>query len=386
LNEKIGLDICVEDFSFERSLANLPLICKVVTSDASIKADCFDLLCVFVTDLGIQAIRFLFVMNLMPTLLPTLISAMNSAKPLFKKSKIAWILGAFTTAGHTATKTLIDHRAIPALVKQSTSSKIDTVSRASLHALGLIARVSVQCRDKVLEAGAMRALERQLTRSCNDWDSLLKSVSTLSMLCKGAPPPDFVYTGFWLAQLQTFLDPTLDWKRWFKDRQISNGHPSATVDIPPCCDEVLRICCSTLVYLCCGPTNLIEVMNAKGIFDRLLSLLDHNSDAVNILVLQAIGRLVIRGKPFISPIINGGILRRLMPFLSKDGERYGVNIRRDACQIISTVVMCDNKGLKILALTIDDSALVLLGALPFDTATALYGLKALKKVSKIYFL
>ena len=44
--------------------------------------------------------------------------------------------------------------------------------------------------------------------------------------------------------------------------------------------------------------------------------------------------------------------------------------------------MCDNKGLKILALSIDDSALVLLCALvTIDTASTLYGLKALKKVS-----
>jgi hypothetical protein len=377
------MDICVEDFSFERRLANLPLICKVVTSDASIKDDCFDLLFVFVTDLGTQAIQYLFDKKLMPTLVHTLVRTMNSAKPLFKKkSKISWMLGAFTMAGRTATKTLIDHRTIPALVKQSFSFKTDTVSRASLHALGRIASVSVQYRDKVLEVGANRALEAQLMRRCNDWDSLLKSVSTLSMLCKGAPPPDFAYTRFWLAQLQTFLDPTLDWKRWFKIRQMVNGRPSARVDIPPCCDEVLIICCKTLVRLCCGPNNLIEVMNAKGIFYRLLSLLDHNSDVVNRLVLKAVGRLVIRDKPFVSPIINGGILHRLISFLSKDGERYGVNIRQDACQILSIVVMCDNKGLKILALSIDDSALVLLCTLvTIDTASTLYGLKALKKVS-----
>jgi hypothetical protein len=110
---------------------------------------------------------------------------------------------------------------------------------------------------------------------------------------------------------------------------------------------------------------------------------------VNGLVLKAIGRLVIRDKPFILPIINCGILRRLMFFLSKDGdgERYDVSIRQDACQILSIVVMCDSKGLKILALSIDDSAFVLLFALvTIDTATASYGLKALKKVSKIYFL
>jgi len=380
LKEKIGLDICVEDFSFERSLANLPLICKVVTSNASIKADCFDLLYVFVTDRGIQEIQYLIDKKLMPTLVHTLISAMNSAKPLFKKSKIACMLGAFTTAGRTATKTLIDHRTIPALVKQSLSANC----RASLHALGRIACVSVQYRDKVLEAGAKRALETQLMRRCNDWDSLLMSASTLSMLCTGAPPPDFVCTGFWLAELQTFLDPTLDWKIWFRARQISNGRPSAPVDIPPCCDKMLSICCSTLVHLCGGPIDLIEVMNEKGIFDRLLSLLNHNSDVVNRLVLTAIRRLVIRDKPFILPIINGGILCRLMFFLSKDGdgERYDVNIRQDACQILSIVVMCDNKGLKILALSFDDSALVLLCALvTIDTASTLYGLKALKKVS-----
>ena len=340
LKEKIGLDICVEDFSFERRLANLPLICKVVTSDASIKADCFDLLYVFVTDLGTQAIQYLIDMKLMPTLVHTLVSAMNSANPPFKKSKIAWMLGAFTTAGRTATKTLIDHRTIPALVKQSFSFKTDTVSRASLHALGRIASVSVQYRDKVLEAGAKRALETQLMRRCNDWDSLLMSASTLLMLCTGAPPPDFVCTGFWLAELHTFLDPSLDWTRWFLARQISNGRPSAPVDIPPCCDKMLIICCSTLFHLCGGPIDLIEVMNEKGIFDRLLSLLNHNSGVVKGLVLMAIRRLVIRDKPFILPIINGGILCRLMFFLSKDGdgERYSVSIRQDACKILSIVV------------------------------------------------
>jgi len=336
------------------------------------------------------------------------------------------------------------------LVEQSFSSKTDTVSQASLRALGRIACVSVQYRDKVLEAGAKRAFKIQLLDRCNDWDSLLMSASTLAMFCEGAPPPDEIVLGFCLAELHTFLDPTLE------ARQMSNGRPSAPVDIPPCCDKMLSICCSTLVHLCGGPIDLIEVMNEKGIFDHLLSLLNHNSDVVNRLVLKAIGRLVIRDKPFILPIINGGILRRLMFFLqpqqpnlpqednnnnaaaaalaeedadrvnndeeedvdeddnhsdeeeedddeeeeedieeeeevedeiddySKDGddERYGVNIRQDACQILSIVVMCDNKGLKILALSIDDSALVLLCALvTIDTASTLYGLKALKKVS-----
>ena len=315
LKEKIGLDICVEDFSFKMRLVSLPLICKVVTSDASIKDDCFDLLYVFVTDLGTQAIQYLIDEKLMPTLVHTLVSAMNSAKPLFKKSKIAWMLGAFTTAGRTATKILIYHRTIPALVKQSFSSKTDTVSRASLHALGRIASVSVQYRDKVLEAGAKRAFEIQLLDRCTDWDSLLNLASTLAMFCEGAPPPDEIVLGFCLAELHTFLDPTLDWNRWFMNRQISNGRPLAPVDIPPCCDKMLSICCSTLVHLCGGPIDLIEVMNEKGIFYRLLSLLNHNSDVVNGLVLKAIGRLVIRDKPFILPIINGGILRRLMFFL-----------------------------------------------------------------------
>ena len=173
LKEKIGLDICVHDFHFKMRLVSLPLICKVVTSDASIKVDCFDLLYVFVTDLGTQAIQYLIDMKLMPMLVHKLVSAMNSAKPPFKKSKIAWILGEFASAWHAATKTLIDDRIIPALVEQSLSSKTDTVSRASLHALGRIACVSVQYRDKVLEAGAKRAFKIQLLDRCNDWDSCL---------------------------------------------------------------------------------------------------------------------------------------------------------------------------------------------------------------------
>ena len=87
---------------------------------------------------------------------------------------------------------------------------------------------------------------------------LLKSASTLAMFCEGAPPPDEIVLGFCLAELHTFLDPTLE------ARQMSNGRPSAPVDIPPCCDKMLSICCSTLVHLCGGPIDLIEVMNEKG--------------------------------------------------------------------------------------------------------------------------
>jgi hypothetical protein len=390
LKVEIGMDICVEDISCQMSLANLPLICKVVTSDASIKADCFLLLCVYMKEIGIQAIQILIDMKLMPTLLSTLVSMMNLAEPPFNKwkSDIAWMLGEFATAGHAATQALIDHRTIPTLVKRLFSSKNDKVCRASLHALGKIARVSVGFRDKVLEAGAMDALERQIMKRCNDYDSLLNLASTLSMLCEGAPPPGMHDLEFCLDQLHTFLDPKLDWKRWFEYQQISNRLTVVEVDIPPCCDDVLSIFCNTLHHLCGGPIDLIEAMNKEGIFDRLLSLLNHNSDVVNGLVLKAIGRLVIREKPFILPIINCGILCRLMFFLSKDGdgERYDVSIRQDACQILSIVVMCDNKGLKILALSIDDSALVLLCALvTIDTATASYGLKALTKVSNCTF-
>jgi len=73
LKEKIGLDICVEDFHFKMRLVSLPLICNVVTSDASIKDDCFDLLYVYVTDRGIQAIQYLIDKKLMPTLVHTLV-------------------------------------------------------------------------------------------------------------------------------------------------------------------------------------------------------------------------------------------------------------------------------------------------------------------------
>ena len=73
LKEKIGLDICVHDFHFKMRLVSLPLICKVVTSDASIKVDCFDLLYVFVTDLGTQAIQYLIDKKLMPTLVQKLV-------------------------------------------------------------------------------------------------------------------------------------------------------------------------------------------------------------------------------------------------------------------------------------------------------------------------
>lgn len=377
LKEKIGLDICIHDFQFKTRLVNLSLICKVVTtSDASIKDDCFDLLYVFVTDLGIQAIQYLIDKKLMPTLVHTLVGTMNLAKSP-KKSETAWILGEFASAGQ---KSLIDDQTRPFFKSFKRSFSYYT----SLHEVGKIARVSVWYRDRVLESGVMRALVKALERQfilCNNWNALLKLASTLSMLCEGAPPPELVYIEPCLTHIYTFLNPTMDLKSWLRDQQKSSDCQV---------DTLLIIVCNTIVHLCGGPINLIELMTAKGIFDRLWCLLDHNSDEVNGLVLKAIGRLVIREKPFIHPIIKKKyyhFLRRLIIFLSKDGERYGVSFRQDACQILSIVVMCDDTGLKTVALSIDNSIVVLLCALvTIDTATASYGLKALKKVRKLYFL
>lgn len=120
------------------------------------------------------------------------------------------------------------------------------------------------------------------------------------------------------AQIYTFLNPTMDWKFRFGDQQKSSDCQV---------DKLLIIVCNTIVHLCGGPINLIEFM----------VLQDHNSDEVNGLVLKAIGRLVIKNKPFIRPIIKKKyylFLRRLIIFLSKDGERYCVSIRQDACKLV----------------------------------------------------
>jgi ubiquitin carboxyl-terminal hydrolase 9/24 len=124
-------------------LVSLPLICKVVTSDASIKVDCFDLLYVFVTDLGTQAIQYLFDKKLMPTLVHKLVRTIGKfadrSNSTTSSSSDEYVLSKYNSILSTARAVSTAIMKHILLLDESTLKRMDTKSienlRRELHRL-----------------------------------------------------------------------------------------------------------------------------------------------------------------------------------------------------------------------------------------------------------
>jgi importin subunit alpha-1 len=79
-----------------------------------------------------------------------------------------------------------------AIFVQLLSSPNDDVREQAVWALGNIAGDSPQCRDYVLQNGALQPLLSQLT-DASKLSMLRNATWTLSNLCRGKPQPNFAW-------------------------------------------------------------------------------------------------------------------------------------------------------------------------------------------------
>lgn len=113
------------------------------------------------------------------------------------------------TAEHT--QVVINAQAVPEFIKLL-SSPVPDVREQAVWALGNIAGDSPQCRDYVLQQGALRPLLNLLSEN-NKLSMLRNATWTLSNFCRGkSPQPDWdlVCRPLALSALPTFSQVRLD--------------------------------------------------------------------------------------------------------------------------------------------------------------------------------
>ncbi|KAI3990226.1 hypothetical protein MKX01_029204 [Papaver californicum] len=218
----------------------------------------------------------------------------------------AWALTNVASGTSEHTLTLINHGAVPVLVKILSSGSADVCEQA-VWALGNVAGDSVSCRDFVLSHGPLLPLLSQFEKPSKQ--SMLRTATwTLSNLCRGEPAVPFEQVKLVLPALQNLIHSTDE--------------------------EVLTSACRALSYISNDTNDKIQAMIEAGVCPRLVGLLLHPSPTVYTPSLRTIGNMVTGDDEQTQVVIDNQVLSCFHQLLTKN---YSKNVKRETCWAISNI-------------------------------------------------
>ncbi|KAI3849425.1 hypothetical protein MKX03_030821 [Papaver bracteatum] len=218
----------------------------------------------------------------------------------------AWALTNVASGTSEHTLTLINHGAVPLLVKILSSGSADVCEQA-VWALGNVAGDSTSCRDFVLSHDPLLPLLSQFDKpsKLSMWRT---ATWTLSNLCRGEPAVPFEQVKLVLPALQHLIHSTDE--------------------------EILTSACRTLSYISNGTNDKIQAVIKAGVCPRLVDLLLHPCPTVYTPSLRTIGNIVTGDDEQTQVVIDNQVLSCFHQLLT---QNYGKNIKRETCWAISNI-------------------------------------------------